>query len=172
MADDRASVVKQVKEANDIVDVIGTYVTLRPVGRKFKGLCPFHEDTHPSFDVDPDRQRYKCWACGKYGDVLSFVQEFEHVTFPEALELLVHRAMGKDREVRYQNFSELLLDSEAILVDLQRERAAQILVEVKPLMDAGDLETAEAKLLLAVELDPGSLFALHPLPNLLIKLFW
>src|SRR5262249_37514470 len=84
--------VKKVKQANDIFEVVGQYLALRPAGGTFKGLCPFHEDTHPSFDVDPRRQRYKCWACGKYGDVLSFVQEFEHVTFPEALELLARRA--------------------------------------------------------------------------------
>ena len=89
MADDR---VKQVKEANDIVDVIGGYLSLRPAGPTFKGLCPFHDDHHPSFTVDPRWQNFKCWACGKYGDVLSFVQDFEHVSFREALELLARRA--------------------------------------------------------------------------------
>jgi DNA primase len=89
LADDR---VKQVKQANDIVDVVGGYLALRPAGGTYKGLCPFHDDSHPSFDVDPRRQRYRCWACGKYGDVISFVQEFEHVGFPEALELLARRA--------------------------------------------------------------------------------
>ncbi len=75
---------------------------------------------------------------------------------PEGLELLVHQAMGKDREVRYQSFSELLLDSEAVLADLQREQAAGILAEARPLIEAGDLEAAEAKLLQVVELDPGN----------------
>lgn len=89
LADDQ---VKQVKEANDIVAVVGGYLPLRPAGATFKGLCPFHDDHRPSFDVDPRRQRYKCWSCGKYGDVFSFVQEFEHVGFREALELLARRA--------------------------------------------------------------------------------
>ncbi len=89
LADDR---VKQVKEANDIVDVVGGYIALRPAGATFKGLCPFHDDSRPSFDVDPRRQRYRCWACGKYGDVLSFVQEHERVSFREALEILARRA--------------------------------------------------------------------------------
>ncbi|HVS37712.1 MAG TPA: DNA primase [Gemmataceae bacterium] len=89
MADDR---VKQVKEANNIEDVIGGYLSLRPAGPTFKGLCPFHDDHHPSFDVDPRRQRFRCWSCGKYGDVISFVQEFEHIGFREALELLARRA--------------------------------------------------------------------------------
>jgi DNA primase len=84
--------VKQVKEANDIVDVVGGYVTLRPAGATWKGLCPFHDDHRPSFDVDPRRQRYRCWSCGKYGDVLQFVQEHERVSFLEALEILARRA--------------------------------------------------------------------------------
>src|SRR5262249_37669631 len=89
LSDDR---VKQVKQANDIVDVVGGYLALRPAGGTFKGLCPFHDDHRPSFDVDPRRQRYRCWSCGKYGDVISFVQEFERVSFTEALQLLARRA--------------------------------------------------------------------------------
>ena len=92
MADDRVALKQQVKEANDIVDVVGSYLSLRPAGPTFKGLCPFHDDHRPSFDVDPRRQRYRCWSCGKYGDVISFVQEHEHVGFREALELLARRA--------------------------------------------------------------------------------
>ncbi len=90
--DDWEALKKQVKEGNDIVDVVGTYVALRPAGPTFKGLCPFHDDHRPSFDVDPRRQRYRCWSCGKRGDVISFVQEHEHVDFREALELLARRA--------------------------------------------------------------------------------
>jgi DNA primase len=90
LADDR---VKQVKEANDIVAVIGGYLDLRPAGgTKFKGLCPFHDDHNPSLVVDQQWQNYKCWSCNKYGDVITFVQEFERVSFAEALELLARRA--------------------------------------------------------------------------------
>ncbi len=89
--------VKQVKEANDIADVVAGYLALRPAGPTFKGLCPFHDDSRPSLDVDPRRQRYRCWSCGKAGDVISFVQEFEKVDFSEALELLARRA-GITRE--------------------------------------------------------------------------
>lgn len=92
MADDWEALIKQVKDANDIVDVVGSYVALRPVGSTFKGLCPFHDDHRPSFDVDPRRQRYRCWSCQKYGDVLSFVQEHERLGFRDALELLARRA--------------------------------------------------------------------------------
>jgi DNA primase len=92
VAEDRTAQVQRVKAANDIVDVVGTYVALRPAGPTFKGLCPFHDDHKPSLDVDPRRQRYRCWACGKHGDVLTFVQEHEKITFREALELLARRA--------------------------------------------------------------------------------
>src|SRR5262245_4598529 len=91
LADDRA-LIEQIKLANDIVDVVGGYVALRPVGPTFKGLCPFHDDHRPSFDVDPRRQRYRCWSCGEYGDVFNFVQKHERVDFREALELLARRA--------------------------------------------------------------------------------
>ncbi len=74
------------------MDVVGGYLSLRPAGPTYKGLCPFHDDHRPSFDVDPRRQRYRCWACDKYGDVISFVQEFERVDFKEALEILARRA--------------------------------------------------------------------------------
>src|SRR5262245_37378170 len=92
LTDDWGGLIRQVKEANDIVDVVGGYVALQPAGPTWKGLCPFHDDHRPSFDVDPRRQRYRCWSCGKYGDVFSFVQEHEHVGFREALELLARRA--------------------------------------------------------------------------------
>src|SRR5215813_999112 len=84
--------VKQVKEANDIVEVVGSYIALRPAGGTYKGLCPFHDDHRPSFDVDPRRQRYRCWSCGKLGDVFNFIQEQDRVGFMEALELLARRA--------------------------------------------------------------------------------
>jgi DNA primase len=92
LVNDWGALIRQVKDANDIVDVVGAYVTLRPAGPTFKGLCPFHEDHRPSFDVDPRRQRYRCWACNKYGDVITFIQEQDRVDFREALELLARRA--------------------------------------------------------------------------------
>src|SRR5207253_7625068 len=55
-------------------------------------LCPFHQASRPSLDVDPRRQRYRCWACGKHGDVITFVQEMEKVGFKEARQILATRA--------------------------------------------------------------------------------
>lgn len=92
VSEDRDALKQRIKEANDIVDVVSERMDLRRVGPTFKGLCPFHQDKHPSLDVDPRRQRYRCWACGKHGDVFSFVQEMDKVDFREALELLARRA--------------------------------------------------------------------------------
>lgn len=89
---DRGDQIRLIKEANDIVALVGGYLSLEPRGQTYKGLCPFHDDRSPSLDVDPRRQRYRCWSCGKFGDVFSFIQEQEHVSFREALELLARRA--------------------------------------------------------------------------------
>lgn len=116
MSDDRVDLVKQVKEANDIVDVVGGYISLRQAGPTFKGLCPFHDDHNPSFDVDPRRQRYKCWSCGKFGDVISFVQEHERVDFREALELLARRAgISLEKTARFRQNPD-----RAAMLDLNR----------------------------------------------------
>lgn len=135
MTDDRAALKQQIKEANDIVDVVGGYISLRQVGPTFKSLCPFHDDHHPSFDVDPRRQRYRCWSCGKHGDVFNFVQEFEKVSFPEALELLARRA-GISLEKIQKNPQG---PSRAGMLDVMRWAAEQF---QQCLLDSPQAETA------------------------------
>jgi DNA primase len=94
LALDRASLTKQIREANDIVAVIGTYVSLRPSGNGHAhlGLCPFHNDHRPSFQVDSKFQNFRCWSCGKNGDVFTFIMERERVSFREARAILARRA--------------------------------------------------------------------------------
>jgi DNA primase len=92
LAKDRVNLTKQVKEANDIVAVIGSYLPLQPAGNGFKGLCPFHADSRPSLQVSSQYQNFRCWACGKLGDVFDFVMEFDKVNFKEAVALLARRA--------------------------------------------------------------------------------
>jgi DNA primase len=82
---------KQVKAASDIVAVVAHYIEVRPAGKVFKAVCPFHNDSRPSLDVDPQRQRYKCWSCGAHGDVFSFVMHQEKVGFKEARAILAGR---------------------------------------------------------------------------------
>ncbi len=82
----------QVRAATDIVDLIGTYLPLRREGRAYKALCPWHDDSRPSLQVNPERQSFRCWVCDIGGDVFTFMMKHENVTFPEALEMLADRA--------------------------------------------------------------------------------
>jgi DNA primase len=75
-----------------IEDVIGSYITLIPVGKNYKACCPFHNEKTPSFQVNPDRQFYYCFGCKRGGDIFSFVQEIEHVDFKESLKVLAEKA--------------------------------------------------------------------------------
>jgi DNA primase len=83
---------EQVRQAVDIVDLVGSYVQLRRQGRNFVALCPWHEDRRPSLNVNPQRQSWKCWVCGDGGDIFSFVMKAEGLEFREALEMLAERA--------------------------------------------------------------------------------
>lgn len=85
---DGSNQIGEIKDRIDIVQVIGKYVNLKQAGKNFSGSCPFHKEKTPSFIVSPDIQRYKCFGCGKSGDIFNFVQEIENIDFPEALEKL------------------------------------------------------------------------------------
>ena len=89
---DPVELTKQIKAASDIVAVVGSYLAVKPVGSAYKALCPFHNDSRPSLDIDQKRQRYRCWACGAHGDVFSFVEKMEKVGFTEARAILAARA--------------------------------------------------------------------------------
>jgi DNA primase len=83
---------EQIRQTIDIVDLIGGYVALRRQGRGYVGLCPWHDDARPSFQVNQERQSFKCWVCDIGGDIFSFVMRAEGMEFREALELLADRA--------------------------------------------------------------------------------
>lgn len=84
--------VEEIREKNDIVEVIGNYVKLQRKGSSYFGLCPFHNEKSPSFSVSPDKQMYYCFGCGAGGNVFTFVMEYENYSFPEALQYLAKRA--------------------------------------------------------------------------------
>jgi DNA primase len=84
--------IEEVRSRSDIVSVIGRYVRLKRAGSGYTGLCPFHNEKTPSFHVNPARQMYKCFGCGVGGNVLTFVMEYENLTFPEAMEMLAQEA--------------------------------------------------------------------------------
>lgn len=79
------------REAADIVQVIGEHVQLRRAGTNFTGLCPFHGEKTPSFSVNPQRQYYKCFGCGESGDVFSFLMKYQNVSYVDALKELAQR---------------------------------------------------------------------------------
>jgi DNA primase len=83
--------VRDLKVRINLVDVVSRVATLRKAGARFKGLCPFHQEKSPSFHVDPDKGFYKCFGCGKAGDVIRFVQDTEQLSFVEAIEALGQR---------------------------------------------------------------------------------
>jgi len=83
---------ERVKQAIDIVDLVARHVPLRRQGRNYVGLCPWHDDTRPSLQVNPERQSFKCWVCDIGGDVFSFVMQIDGVTFAEALAMLAEQA--------------------------------------------------------------------------------
>jgi DNA primase len=84
--------IQRVSDANDIVDLIGSYFPLKRAGTSFRALCPFHREKSPSFHVNPARQNYHCFGCGAGGGVLRFVMEYEHLDFPAAVRRLAQRA--------------------------------------------------------------------------------
>ncbi len=84
--------IERIKDATDIVDIVSEYVQLNKRGRNFLGLCPFHTEKTPSFNVNPELQIYKCFGCNAAGNVFKFLQEHDKVSFVEAVTLLAQRS--------------------------------------------------------------------------------
>lgn len=78
--------INRIKNSVNIVDVVSTYVSLRPEGKNFFGVCPFHDDTNPSMSVSPEKQIYRCFSCGASGSVINFVMDYEKISFIEAVK--------------------------------------------------------------------------------------
>src|ERR1700674_20829 len=112
----------KVKQQADIVRVIGEYVPLKKAGQNLRGLCPFHAEKTPSFNVHPTKQIYHCFGCGQGGDVFKFVMEMEKCAFPEAIRIVaekcgiaVPRQKERSPEERKEN------QQRAALVEMHRE---------------------------------------------------
>lgn len=85
-------IIDEVRSANDIVDVVSSYVKIQKKGANYMGLCPFHAEKSPSFSVSPGKQLFHCFGCGVGGDVIAFIRQYENYSFTEALTLLAKRA--------------------------------------------------------------------------------
>ncbi len=84
--------INEVKDSNDIIDIISDYVQVKSVGSSHKALCPFHSENTPSFIINREKQIYKCFGCGAGGDVVSFIMKIENLDFTESVRLLAKRA--------------------------------------------------------------------------------
>ena len=116
--------VEKVLAATDIVDLISAYVPLKRAGTQFKANCPFHQEKTPSFSVNPARQTFKCFGCGKGGDALGFIMEYENLPFVEAVRKLAARAnIPLEAEV-YDPQADQARRLRGRLLDLHREAAA------------------------------------------------
>jgi DNA primase len=99
----------EVRRRADIVSLIGEHVALKKAGRNYLGLCPFHQEKTPSFNVSPEKQIFHCYGCGEGGDVFSFLMKFNQLTFPEALRQLARKVgviipekpLGREAKERY-----------------------------------------------------------------------
>lgn len=119
------SFAERVKQQADIVRVVGEYVRLKKSGQNFSGLCPFHQEKTPSFNVHPVKQIYHCFGCGVGGDVFKFVMELDKCTFPEAIRsvaekcgIAIPRPRERSPEERREN------QQRSALVEMHREAAA------------------------------------------------
>ena len=116
------SLAEKVKQQADIVRVIGEYVQLKKAGQNFRGLCPFHAEKTPSFNVHPTKQIYHCFGCGQGGDVFKFVMEMEKCAFPDAIRIVAEkcgivlpRPKERSPEERREN------QQRTVLVEVHRE---------------------------------------------------
>ncbi len=142
------SFAEKVKQQADIVRVVGEYVQLKKAGQNFRGLCPFHSEKTPSFNVHASKQIYHCFGCGKGGDVFNFVMEMEKCAFPEAIRIVaekcgiaIPRPKERSPEERKEN------QQRSALVEIHREAQAFFVKQLEG--------TAEGKLARAYLEDRG-----------------
>ncbi len=116
-------VIEDVRERNDIVDVISQYVKLQKRGSNYFGLCPFHNEKSPSFSVSRDKQMYYCFGCGKGGNVYTFLMEYENFSFQEAIKALADRAGVKLPEAEYSREEREEQDKRSGLLEINKQAA-------------------------------------------------
>jgi DNA primase len=115
--------IANVRSSSDIVDVIGSYISLTKKGANYVGVCPFHNDHTPSFSVSRSKQIYKCFACGEAGNVITFIMKYENITFVEAVKVLADRAGIKLPEVELSDAEKRKANKKLRLLEVNKEAA-------------------------------------------------
>ncbi len=124
-------IVEEVRQRNDIVDVVSTYVKLQKKGGNYFGLCPFHNEKSPSFSVSGQKQMYHCFGCGVGGNVFTFVMEYENYTFVEALKMLAERVGVDLPKVEYSVEEQRQVDLKGQLLEINKEAAKYYFYQLK-----------------------------------------
>lgn len=123
--------IEEIRQRNDIVDVISGYVKLQKKGSSYFGLCPFHNEKSPSFSVSRQKQMYYCFGCGAGGNVITFIMEYENYTFVEAVRLLAERAGIDVPEVEYSQEAKEKADLKATLLEINKLAAKYFYAQLK-----------------------------------------
>ena len=116
-------IIEEVRQKNDIVDVVSQYVKLTRKGSSYFGLCPFHNEKSPSFSVTPGKQMYYCFGCGAGGNVFNFIMEYENYTFGEALKHLADRAGVELPQIEYSKEVREKAQERAELLEINKQAA-------------------------------------------------
>ena len=123
--------IEEVRQANNVVDVIGSYISLKKKGSTYFGLCPFHNEKTGSFSVSPNKQMYYCFGCGVGGNVFTFLMEYENFTFSEAMESLADRAGITLPKREMTNKERALQDKREQILNLNKEAATYFYAQLK-----------------------------------------
>ncbi len=115
--------IEEIRVKNDIVSVISGYVRMQKKGSNYFGLCPFHNEKSPSFSVSPGKQMYYCFGCGAGGNVITFVMEYENLTFQESVKMLADRAGVNLPELEYNEETRQKESRRAKLLEINKEAA-------------------------------------------------
>jgi len=128
--------IDEIRNSNDIVDIISQYVVLKRSGRNFFGLCPFHKEKSPSFSVSPDKQIFHCFGCGVGGDIFRFLGKIEGIEFRETIEILAEKAgiilptLDDSKENKIQELKSKVYEINLIAAEFYHKRLYQPISKV------------------------------------------
>lgn len=123
--------VEEIRQRNDIVGVISSYVKLKKQGANYLGLCPFHSEKTPSFSVSGTKQMYYCFGCGAGGNVVTFLMEYENFSFLEAVKFLADRAGVSLPEEKYSEEARKQADLKGLLLEMNKKAAKYFYYQLK-----------------------------------------